>query len=79
LRAAEAGYRTKVQVALDDIIGDNFRVVQTISNICVLFRRGYSNISPIDFPEVLREVVHDRILDTPGALPDTSEMQPAQR
>jgi signal transduction histidine kinase len=45
----------EVKVAVEEIIQDNSRAVETIRNVRTLFQRGEARMSPVD----LKQVVHD--------------------
>jgi signal transduction histidine kinase len=56
----------EVTVAIDDIIRDNSRAVDTIRNVRALFQRNVIDIAPVDLEEILHDV--NRIVRADAAL-----------
>ncbi len=58
--AAKKPDLAEVKTAVEDIIQDNSRAVETIRNVRALFQRGESQMSPVDLKQVVLDV--ERIL-----------------
>jgi signal transduction histidine kinase len=80
LLAAKRPDLTEVDAAVEEIIGDNSRAVETIRNIRALFQRGEAQMSPVDLKQVVldveRIIAADAVfknisfhLDLPASLP----------
>jgi signal transduction histidine kinase len=80
LLAAKRPDLTEVDAAVEEIIGDNSRAVETIRNVRALFQRGEAQMSPVDLKQVVldveRIIAADAVfknisfhLDLPASLP----------